>query len=307
MGWRESLRGASIRRPSVITIGTFDGVHVGHQHLVGQVAQRARSLDASAVALTFHPRPGEVLRPDLPSVYLCSVEERRRRLLEAGADEVVTVPFTNELARVGAEEFVTELVHLYGLRVLVGGPDLSIGRGREGTPDVLREIGKRLGFTVDVVDGFQIDGKVVRTSSVRTALADGDVVRAARLLGRLYAVEGRVVRGDGRGRTIGIPTANVATAENIALPAHGVYAVRFRIGDERWNGAANLGVRPTFNGESRSLEVHLLDFCADIYDRDCVVEFVRQLRQERRFSGVDELVLQIRQDIQDARLILEGN
>jgi riboflavin kinase/FMN adenylyltransferase len=304
MGWRDSLRNSAIQPPTVIALGTFDGVHVGHQHLIRQVVHHAHRLQASAVALTFDPRPSEVLRPDRPSLYLCSVEERGRRLRQAGADSVLVVPFTRELSQVGATEFVSELVRTLGMRTLVGGPDLAVGRGREGTPLFLREVGQQLGFCVDVVDGFEQDGRVVRTRAVRAALAEGDVDKAAHLLGRAYSVEGTVVPGDGRGRTIGVPTANVATAENLFLPENGVYAVRFHVDGELWNGAANIGVRPTFNGVGRSLEVHLLDYDGDLYGRQCVVQFAQRLRPEQRFPGIDDLVRQIRQDIASARDIL---
>lgn len=307
MGWRDSLRSAAIRAPTVITIGTFDGVHIGHQHIISQVVHHARRLQASAVALTFDPRPSEVLRPDLPSMYLCSIEERCRRLRQAGADSVLVVPFTRELSQVDAKEFVAELAHSLGMLALVGGPDLAVGRGREGTPSVLREAGRHLGFSVEVVDGFERAGCVVRTSAVRGALAEGEVGKAASLLGRDYSIEGTVVRGDGRGRNIGVPTANVATGENLILPENGVYAVRFRVDGDRWNGAANIGVRPTFKGVGRSLEVHLLDYDGDLYGRNCVVEFVQRLRPEQTFPGIDDLVRQIRQDIRRARVILAGS
>jgi riboflavin kinase/FMN adenylyltransferase len=301
MAWHDVLRGASVRQPTVVTIGTFDGVHLGHQHLIAEVRRHAHALQASPVAITFNPRPAEVLRPDKPSIYLCSLDERCRRLRAAGAETVIPVPFTLELAGVGAEEFATELVRTLGMRGLVGGPDLAIGRGREGTVDVMRSIGGRLGFSVEILDGFAVGGQVVRTSAVRKSLSSGDVLLAAQLLGRRYAVEGVVVRGDGRGRTIGVPTANVATPTNIALPGNGVYAVRFQVDGRQLNGAANLGVRPTFDGAGRSFEVHLLDFDANIYDQHCTVEFVSRLRAEQRFGSVDELVGQIRRDIDDAR------
>jgi riboflavin kinase / FMN adenylyltransferase len=304
MGWRDPFVAARTSGPSVVTIGTFDGVHLGHQHLVRSIARRAQELGATAIAVTFQPRPSEVLRPDKPSSYLCSLNERCRRLRVVGADQVLVVPFSSELAAVPANEFVGALVDDLGMRRLVGGPDLALGRGREGTPPVLQAIGELRGFSLEIVEGFAVDGQVVRTSVIRQALAEGDLRRATDLLGRSYAVEGTVGRGDGRGRTFGVPTANVRTPDSIVLPGHGVYAVRFRAGDETLAGAANLGLRPTFNGLTRSLEVHLLDFSGDLYDRECVVEFVGRLRPERRFGGVDELVAQIRLDIEEARRVL---
>jgi riboflavin kinase/FMN adenylyltransferase len=304
MTWRDPFRQVGPGRSSVVTIGTFDGVHRGHQHLIGRAVQIAREAGREVVAVTFNPRPAEILRPNIPSQYLCSIDERCRRLRQAGVDEVVVVPFSRELSEVTAEDFCVELVHSLAMRCCVGGPDLTIGRGREGTAAVLRGIGARLGFGLEVVDGFCLDGQIVRTRSIRAALSEGNVSLAREFLGRGYTIDGKVVRGDGRGRTIGVPTANVAVDPALVLPANGVYAVRFRVGVTSWNGAANLGVRPTFGGASRSLEVHLLDFSGDLYDRECSVEFVRRIRPEQRFGGVDELVAQIRQDIVHARQVL---
>jgi riboflavin kinase/FMN adenylyltransferase len=219
---------------------------------------------------------------------------------------VVAIPFTAELASVSAEAFVGALVEEIGMRLLVGGPDLALGHGRQGTPEFLRSVGDRLGFSVDIVEACKIDGHVVRTSAIREALTVGDLSRASMLLGRNYAVEGDVVRGVGRGRTIGVPTANLRTPVNIVLPANGVYAVRFRVDDQTYGGAANLGVRPTFDGIGRSLEVHLLDFSGDLYGRNCQVEFIELLRPEQRFPSVDQLVQQIKKDIEDARRVVKS-
>jgi riboflavin kinase/FMN adenylyltransferase len=207
---------------------------------------------------------------------------------------------------VTAEEFVGALVQNLELRLLVGGPDLALGHGRQGTAEFLRSLGDRLAFTVDIVEACEVDGQVVRTSAIRESLTAGDLSKASRLLGRNYAVDGTVVRGVGRGHAIGVPTANVRTPENIVLPGNGVYAVRFQVGDKTYDGAANLGVRPTFEAVGRSLEVHLLDFSGDLYGRECQVEFVERLRPERRFASVEELVLQITTDIGDARRVLKS-
>jgi riboflavin kinase/FMN adenylyltransferase len=216
------------------------------------------------------------------------------------------MPFTQELSAVTAEAFVEALVSDLEMRLLVGGPDLALGRGRAGTPDLLRPIGLRLAFAVEIVDGYALDGQIVRTSAIREALMVGDLSLAARLLGRLYAIDGTVVRGVGRGRTIGVPTANVRSPDNVVLPGNGVYAVKFRVDKQTYYGAANLGVRPTFDGIGRSLEVHLLDFSGNLYDCSCQVEFIQRLRPEKRFASVDELVQQIQKDIADARRILES-
>lgn len=299
------LAGAEIPRPTVVTLGTFDGVHLGHQHLIRETAARAAARRATAVALTFQPRPAEVLRPDLPSRYLTTLEDRQRLLKEAGAAAVVVLPFTAALAQTSAADFATALAQTLGMCELIGGPDLALGRGREGSPAVLRALGEQLGFTVRLVPALDREGETVRSSAIQRILSEGDVAQAARLLGRPHAIAGTVIHGQGRGRTIGIPTANVAVPEALILPANGVYAVRAGIGTRAYAGAANLGTRPTFDGVGRSLEVHLLDFSDDIYDATLRVEFIARLRPERRFSGIDELVQQIRADIGQVRDIVD--
>ncbi len=305
MALTETLGAAGISGPSVVVVGTFDGVHLGHVRLVEEAARLARQRRARVVAITFNPRPAEILRPDVPSVYLCSLDERERLLRAAGADAIVVVPFTRELSQLSAEEFVRALVQNLGMVALVGGPDLALGHGREGTADRLRAIGARLGFDVHVVSVLEREGTPVRTRTIRALLEQGDVARVPLLLGRPFRVEGVVVRGDGRGRAIGVPTANLEVDPRRALPANGVYAVRFLVDGHCWKGAANLGTRPTFAGTTRSLEVHLLDFSGDLYGQRVVVEFVRRLRPEQRFGSVDELVRQIQADVQEARRVLD--
>lgn len=300
----ETLATAQISGPSVVTIGTFDGVHLGHRHLLQYVARRAHDRGALAVVITFHPRPAEVLRPNNPSLYLCSLEARLALLRQAGADIVVPLAFSRSLSQMSAFDFAQALVDRAHLCELIGGPDLALGRGREGTPAVLREIGARLGFEVSIVPVLETNGEAVRSSAVRRIIGDGDVARASTLLGRRYRVEGEVVRGDGRGRTIGVPTANVAVSDKIMVPGNGVYAVYFHADGQRWHGAANVGTRPTFDGVGRSLEVHLLGFDGDLYGKRCLVEFVERLRPEQRFANVVDLVRQIHRDIASAREIL---
>jgi len=301
----EVLETASTRGPSVVTLGTFDGVHRGHQHLIGQLAREARSRHETAVVLTFYPRPAEVLRPESAPPYLCSIEQRCAWLREAGAEHVVVIPFDLALSRMGAEEFCSHLVAGLGMRRLVGGPDLALGQGRAGTPDVLREIGGRLGFDLSIVPAFEVEGEVVHTRVIRKALEEADLDRAGRLLGRRFSVDGEVVHGEGRGRTIGIPTANVATSPKLVLPANGVYAVEVEVAGQRYAGAANLGTRPTFSGQTRSLEIHLLDFSGDVYSQACRVDFVARLRAEQRFPSIAELVEQIHRDFASARELLQ--
>jgi len=290
--------------PSVVTIGTFDGVHRGHQRLLAEVSRRARERNARAIVLSFNPRPAEVLRPGVPSFYLCSVDERVERLCSAGADAVAVVPFTRDVAHTTALEFVTLLVETLGMRELVGGPDLALGRGREGTPEVLRALGDRLGFSLDIMPALEIDGEAVHSSEIHRLLKEGNLEQAATFLGRPYQVTGQIVHGEARGRAIGAPTANVVVPDQILLPRDGIYAVHFAHDGKRWPGAASLGYRPTFDGTTRLLEVHVLDFDGDLYGATCQVEFVRWLRPEIRFESVNDLIKQIAQDVREVRYVL---
>ncbi|HUX86115.1 MAG TPA: bifunctional riboflavin kinase/FAD synthetase [Chloroflexota bacterium] len=290
--------------PSIVTIGTFDGVHRGHQRLLAEVSRRAHLQEARAIALSFNPRPAEVLRPGVPSFYLCTVDERVERLRSAGADTVAVVPFTREVAHTTALEFVMLLVEALGMRELVGGPDLALGRGREGTPEVLRALGDRLGFSLDIMPALEIHGEAVHSSEIHRLLKAGNLEQAAAFLGRPYQVSGQVVHGEARGRTIGVPTANVVVPEMILLPRDGIYAVHFYHDGRRWPGAASLGYRPTFDGTTRLLEVHVLDFEGDLYGATCQVEFVRWLRPELRYESVKDLIKQIAQDVQEVRYVL---
>lgn len=298
------LARSGVTGPSVVAVGTFDGVHRGHQRLVQALVARARAHGATSVVLTFDPRPVEVLRPGTPSLYLCSLASRVELLRAAGAEHVIVVPFTLELSRMPAAEFTACLVRQLGLREIVGGPDVALGRGREGTPAVLAEIGKQQGFGVYVVAGLAEGDEVIRSSIVQRTIAAGDLERAAAFLGRPYRVEGTVERGAGRGKQLGFPTANLAVSERLLLPANGIYAVRFALAGERYAGAASLGTNPTFGDGDRALEVYVLDFDRDIYGETATVEFVARLRPERRFDSVSALVEQIRDDVRQVREIL---
>jgi len=313
-------------RDSVLSIGVFDGVHLGHQHLLRQVVARARQAGRLSVAVTFNPRPREVLRPNLPSEYVITLDERIRLIGELGFDCVPVLEFTREVAATPAEKFVRTLRRRYRMAELWVGPDFALGRGRGGTIPVLRELGAELGFTVGVVEPFELDGEIVSSTLIHQKLAEGDVAAAGRLLGRLPAATGEVVAGAGRGRTLGVPTANVGVPDRLALPANGVYAVCCRfVGKPAgrvtygWSrpqpsgngaprasllGVANVGTRPTFDNGRRTLEVHLLDFSADVYGAQLRVEFVQRLRPERRFPSAEALLDQIRRDIGAARAVL---
>ncbi|WP_376792895.1 bifunctional riboflavin kinase/FAD synthetase [Thermoflexus sp.] len=292
--------------PSVVTVGAFDGVHLGHQALIGQVVAMARAHRWRSVVVTFFPHPVVVLRGEVP-FYLTSPEEKRRHIARLGVDLLVQIPFTVETARIRAADFVERLVRI-GMRALWAGPDFAMGYRREGTLPVLEELGRQYGYTVHVAMEFHLGGRPVRSSRIREALRRGDVRSAAECLGRPFSVRGEVTAGAGRGQSLGFPTANLRIWPEHALPADGVYACWAGLpGGIRRMAVVNIGVRPTFDqGSERVVEAHLLDWTGDLYGRPLTLHFIERLREERKFASALELVAQIRQDIARAREILNA-
>lgn len=294
--------------PVALTIGTFDGVHLGHLQVLERAAALARQHEIGAIAVTFWPHPLEVLRPEPPVELLATLDERLDLFAYAGLlDTVVVVPFTQDLADLDSEAFLDLLATFCELRALVVGVDFALGKGRVGDIAFLRAAGERRGFAVEALNVRQ-DGERISSTSIRSLVRAGNIDEATTLLGHPYSVYGEVVSGDRRGRLLGFPTANLRIDARKVLPANGVYAVRVRLpGEERasHSAVANIGIRPTFGGEPRLLvEVHLLDITLDLYGLRLGVEFVARLRDERRFNGVAELVAQIAADARQARDLL---
>jgi len=305
MVYQDLPPGAAPFSRTVITIGNFDGVHLGHRAILARVVQRARELEAQSVAVTFEPHPLKVLRPEVDMPLLTTPAQKIKLLDLAGLEAVVVLPFTPEFAGIPAREFVQRyFLERLRIREVVVGHDYCFGRGREGNIELLEAMGRQHGFTVQVVWAVEMEGAVVSSSLIRAMLRLGKVTEAARLLGRAYEVQGKVVPGKGRGaKLLGIPTANIRP-ENELLPATGIYAVRVHRGGEVLPGAANIGTCPTFENGEFSLEVHLLDFAGDLYDESLGVDFVARLREERRFPSIEALAAQIQADIAAARRVL---
>lgn len=303
---REELSRFSVSGPTALTIGNFDGVHLGHQYLVRRVIETARARGMAPGAVTLYPDPARVLRPEEPMKYLSSLEERIEMLRALGLDLVVPLSFTSELAELSPRAFLSLLKDRLDLGMLVMGPDNVFGRNREGTPERVRETGRELGFEVEVLAAPLSDGAPVSATSIRRALAEGDLDSVTRQLGRYYSLRGPVVRGDQRGRTIGFPTANIAVTADRAMPAFGVYATWAYVRGERYASATNVGMRPTFNGQRLSVETYILDFEGDVYDDVIRIELVARLRPEQRFSGIEEIKAQIGHDVEQARTLLAG-
>ena len=287
---------------TILTIGAFDGVHRGHQYLIDSAVRRARELGCQSAVLTFDPHPDLVIHPERDRLYLTSLEERAELIERLGTDLLIVVSFTRETMGLTAQDFMSRTCASIVLRELWVGWDFALGRRREGDLARLRQIGQQLGYTVQPVAAFALaDGTPISSTRIRNALADGDLDSAAMLLGRPFAVEGRVTLGDQRGRTIGFPTANVAVDQLHALPADGVYVCDAEVGGRRYGAVTNIGVRPTFNGTQRKVEAYLLDFVDDIYGETLRLTLRHRLRGEKKFDGIAALVAQITGDVAAAR------
>ena len=291
-----------------MTIGVFDGVHRGHQHLIGVLLERARPEGLATVALTFNPHPRTVLRPGTAITYLTSLEERVELLQGQGVDSVGVVAFTSELAQLSAEDFLSLLVQELEMRLLVVGPDFALGRNRAGTIGVMREIGERLGFRVEVAPLLAEADEKVGSSAIRQALGAGDVERVGRLLGRPFSLRGPIVAGDRRGRALGFPTANIALGLDRALPAYGIFVTRAYVRESSHESCTSIGIRPTFDVEPRPVvETFILDFDEDIYGREMQIDLLRRLRGEERFASAEALIAQIHKDIENTREWFKAN
>jgi riboflavin kinase / FMN adenylyltransferase len=294
---------------TVLTVGTFDGVHRGHALVLERTARRARDRGLASVAVTFDPHPLDVVNPSATPPLLTLWEEKLEALAQTGIDYVAVVPFTPELAALSAEEFVSRvLIDTYGMRELLIGHDHGFGRGRAGDVESLRMLGRQRGFPVEVVAAvLGSDGAPISSTGVRRAIAHGDLARASDGLGRRYALSGRVIAGEGRGRLLGFPTLNLELASRKKLlPPHGVYAVRVEGRSGPFGGMMNLGPRPTFGDETVTLEVHVFEAAGDWYGSTVRVEFVSRLRDTMKFPGPAELVRQLQTDAKNAQAALTG-
>ena len=290
---------------AVVTVGTFDGLHRGHQRVLAEVVGRARAGGLTSVLVLCEPHPLEVVNPAAAPKLLTLPDEKRELLAGAGLDRVVVLPFTREVAQQSPEEFIRGLRAEHALEQLVLGYDHAFGRGRAGDEALVRRLGAADGFAVAVVDAVKEDGQPISSTLIRAAVAQGDLTAAARWLGRPYGLLGRVVPGAGRGRTIGVPTINLAPPDaRKLLPPDGVYAVWVWWRGTRYGGMMNQGARPTFAEPGRTLEVHLFDFAGDLYGETVRVEWVERLRDVQAFPSRDALVAQLERDRQAARASL---
>jgi riboflavin kinase/FMN adenylyltransferase len=309
------VRTVHIDGPTFLTIGNFDGLHRGHQALIQRLRQEANAHAPNTLTglLTFDPHPMRILRPEVALRMLTTPGERVALAGGYGVDLGIIQPFDQEIANFSPRQFLTMLQTHLGLAGLVVGPDFALGKGRSGTLDVLADLGEEMGFRLAVLDEIHQAGTEVRSLTVRQRLKAGDVAGAGDLLGRPYQVTGVVEHGDGRGRTIGVPTANLNVPQDRMLPQNGVYATWAWVGQpdhgKAWMGATNIGIRPTVDGTVQRVECHLIDFpdpgqSDDLYGKEITLAFIARLRGEQKFTSLDALVSQIHQDIDQTRATL---
>ena len=292
---------------AVITIGNFDGVHIGHQALFHEVIEKAEEIDGTSIAMTFDPHPLRVLNHN-KTLSLITLGEHKLELISAsGIDVLICIPFTQEFAAISAVSFVDQLVKRVGMKAIITGNDYTFGRNREGNVDLLKSLGREMGFEVLVSDWIQaspVNTGRISSTRIRELIAKGKVATAKKLLGRFYQVRGTVISGRNRGgKLLGFPTANIVLQDELC-PKTGVYAVTVECLTKSFMGVANIGYSPTFSDNIFTVEVHILDFHNDIYGKHLRVNFVKRIRDEIKFSGISELSEQIRKDIEYARGVL---
>lgn len=283
---------------TVLTLGTFDGIHLGHQALVKAVAEKAKEIGGRNLVITFFPHPKKVITGNDVKV-LTTLDEKKILLKQLGVENLFIINFTKDFSKQTAEEFLKNyVINSIGVKEIVIGYDHHFGKGRGGNEETLKEMGNEFGFSVSVIDEYRLGGEVISSTKIREAVSSGDAVRANRFLGRRYSFSGTVVEGDKRGRELGFPTANIEIGDKEKLlPQIGIYAVKFFVDDESYNGLLSIGKRPTFYEEGRIIpEVYIYDFNKDIYGRKVTVELVEKIRGEEKFNTAEELIARMNED-----------
>ena len=290
----------------VLTLGNFDGVHLGHQAIFNKLINRAKKMNGTSVVYTFVPHPLRVIAPERAPRLITTYKDKFALIEKSGIDAIICANFTKKFATISAESFVTDILHdLIGVKEIIIGANYNFGKGRKGSPELLKELGKNLGFKVTILKEVQKNNVILSSSRIRALIAKGKVDEAAAMLGRRYSAEGIVIEGANRGkRLLDTPTANLITANEL-LPKDGVYAVTVEINGKMYGGASNIGHNPTFKDKQFSFETHILDFDSILVGKTIRVHFVKRMRDEMKFSSVKELSRQLKIDIEEIRSILE--
>jgi riboflavin kinase/FMN adenylyltransferase len=285
------------KRGTLVSIGVFDGMHLGHRTLIRELVDQATAKKLLSAVVTFRRHPMALLAPGESVPWLTSLTERTRLIKEQGVDIIITLTFSHQLAELGAQPFVLLLQQYLKMQGMILGWDFALGRHREGSLEALHELGIKLGFTTVVVGPVKYKGEIISSTAIRQALSNGDMVKANAMLGRPFSLEGSVIAGEGRGKELGLPTANLDLDPHQALPSDGVYATIAYFEGQTYPAATFIGHRPTFSGVERIVEVHVLDYTGDLYRRNLKIDIIERLRGEQKFPGAEALKAQIVQDI----------
>ena len=300
----EELARLSLKKDTLLTIGVFDGVHLGHKYLISQLKEHARQQNLLSGIITFRQHPQEVLSPQNKLPFLTDFSQRVNLLKNEGIEAIIILSFTHELAQLNARQFLSLLKKYIRMRGLVIGYDFAIGRNREGNPNTLRDLGQLMNFSITEIPPLVINDEVVSSTAIRKALANGDMKKVQDLIGRAFSLHGRVITGAGRGMELGFPTANLDIDPEQALPAEGIYATWSYINDKAYQSVTNIGKRPTFGGGKPIVEVYLLDYRSNLYEHELKIDIIERLRGEKKFDNAEELKKQITKDIEQGRAIL---
>jgi len=302
----EELARLSPKKDTLLTIGVFDGVHLGHKYLISQLKEHARQQNLLAGVVTFRQHPQEVLSPQTKLPFLTDLDERTNLLKNEGVDTIITLSFTSEFAQLSAREFVSLLQKHLRMRGMVIGPDFALGQNREGNANTLRTLGQEMNFSITVVPPIVINDEVASSTAIRKALANGDMKKVHQLIGRPFSLRGRVIAGAGRGVKLGFRTTNLDIDPEQALPADGVYVTWAYVDDKAYQSMTNIGRRPTFGNNERNVEVLILNYNSDLYGRELKIDIIERLRDEKKFDTIEQLKKQIAEDVNQGRAILDS-
>lgn len=292
------------QRETLLAVGVFDGVHAGHRYLLENLKRQAKKKNLLSGVVTFNPHPQSVLHPYSQLPWLNDLKDRVKSLQELGLDLVAVLSFTPEASKLSAREFITLLKRYLKMRGLMVGPDFALGRGREGDTNLLRSLGKEMEFSVETIPPFTVDGEIVSSTLIRQALAQGNMTKVEKLMGRHFYLVGKVITATKRGRALGWPTANLDIESQQTLPSNGVYATVAQVDGKQFASATNIGTRPTFGEGEKAVETHLLNYEGDLYTKEISIEFLQKLRDEQHFATPEKLKAQIRKDIREVETIL---
>ena len=301
----EELACFSSKRESILTIGVFDGVHLGHRYLISSLVEKSRHTGRLSGVLTFRNHPRSILDPNFKPSYITTLSQRIDLIKQLGVDFVIPISFNTEVSNLKARDFAFKLTSILNLKEMVFGPDFAMGHQREGDSNVLSAIGDELGFNIMVIDPLTNNqGSTIKSTTIRQAIFNGNVTDAGKLLGRNFNINGEVIKGFGRGEPMGFPTANIKSAPETIVPGDGIYATWATVEGQRYMSATSIGIRPTFDASNRTVETFIMDFNGKLYGKQLGLDFVSRIRNEIKFPSIEDLKNQMSQDIEETKKIL---